>query len=95
MRHEIVVTLHDGRSKRASELVLGERVVVQAGDIIPCDGTVIEGLASVDESAITGESAPVIREPVGDRRAVSAGTRVLSSRLVIEVTEPNPRAWIG
>ena len=58
-------------------------VVVEAGELIPGDGTVIEGIASVDESAITGESAPVIRESGGDRSAVTGGTRVLSDRIVV------------
>jgi K+-transporting ATPase ATPase B chain len=62
-------------------------VVVQAGELIPGDGTVIEGIASVDESAITGESAPVIRESGGDRSAVTGGTRVLSDRIVVEITQ--------
>ncbi len=64
----------------ASELVKGDVVVVEAGEVIPGDGTVIEGIASVDESAITGESAPVIRESGGDRSAVTGGTRVLSDQ---------------
>ena len=62
-------------------------MVVQAGELIPGDGTVIEGIASVDESAITGESAPVIRESGGDRSAVTGGTRVLSDRIVVEITQ--------
>jgi K+-transporting ATPase ATPase B chain len=70
----------------ASQLRKGDRVVCEAGDLIPGDGTVVEGIASVDESAITGESAPVIREAGGDRSAVTAGTRVLSDRVVIEIT---------
>ena len=57
-------------------------VVVSAGEIIPADGEMIEGVATVDESAITGESAPVIREAGGDRSAVTGGTRVLSDRIV-------------
>jgi E1-E2 ATPase len=64
----------------------GNIVVCEAGDIIPADGDVIEGIASVDEAAITGESAPVIRESGGDRSAVTGGTRVLSDRIVIRVT---------
>ena len=64
----------------------GDLVVCEAGDIIPADGDVIEGIASVDESAITGESAPVIRESGGDRSAVTGGTRVLSDRIVIRMT---------
>ena len=62
----------------------GDIVLVEAGDIIPCDGEVIEGGASVDESAITGESAPVIRESGGDFASVTGGTRILSDWLVIE-----------
>jgi len=70
----------------ASKLRKGDVVVCEANDIIPCDGEVIEGIASVDESAITGESAPVIRESGGDRSAVTGGTRVISDRIVIQVT---------
>ncbi|HUD70842.1 MAG TPA: potassium-transporting ATPase subunit KdpB, partial [Dongiaceae bacterium] len=69
----------------ASDLRRGEVVVVEAGETIPGDGEVIEGIASVDESAVTGESAPVIRESGGDRSAVTGGTRVLSDRLVIRI----------
>ena len=61
-------------------------VVCEAGDIIPADGEVIEGIASVDEAAVTGESAPVIRESGGDRSAVTGGTRVISDRILIRVT---------
>jgi K+-transporting ATPase ATPase B chain len=80
--------LLDGREERvaASQLRRGDTVVCEAGDLIPGDGTVVEGIASVDESAITGESAPVIREAGGDRSAVTGGTRVLSDRIVIEIT---------
>jgi K+-transporting ATPase ATPase B chain len=70
----------------ATALRKGDRVVVEAGGVIPGDGTVVEGIASVDESAITGESAPVIREAGGDRSAVTGGTRVLSDRIVVEIT---------
>jgi len=70
----------------ASELQVGDLVVCEAGDAIPSDGEIIEGIASVDESAITGESAPVIRESGGDRSAVTGGTRVLSDRIVIRIT---------
>lgn len=70
----------------ASDLDKGDIVVCAAGDVIPADGDVIEGIASVDESAITGESAPVIRESGGDRSAVTGGTRVISDRIVIRVT---------
>jgi potassium-transporting ATPase ATP-binding subunit len=70
----------------APELKVGDTVVCEANDIIPGDGEVIEGIASVDESAITGESAPVIRESGGDRSAVTSGTRVLSDRIIIRTT---------
>jgi K+-transporting ATPase ATPase B chain len=70
----------------ASTLRKGDLVVVSAGEIIPGDGEVIEGIASVDESAITGESAPVIRESGGDRSAVTGGTKVLSDRIVVRIT---------
>ncbi len=70
----------------ATDLKKGDIVACMAGDIIPADGDVIEGIASVDESAITGESAPVIRESGGDRCAVTGGTKVLSDRIIIKVT---------
>ncbi len=70
----------------ASSLRKGDVVVAEAGEFIPGDGEVVEGIASVDESAITGESAPVIRESGGDRSAVTGGTRVLSDRIVIRIT---------
>ncbi|MGE3538269.1 MAG: potassium-transporting ATPase subunit KdpB [Candidatus Tectimicrobiota bacterium] len=73
----------------AASLRQGDVIVVEAGDFIPSDGEVIEGVASVDESAITGESAPVIRESGGDRSAVTGGTRVLSDWLVVRITS-NP-----
>ncbi|WP_262851184.1 potassium-transporting ATPase subunit KdpB [Mumia quercus] len=69
-----------------TDLVVGDRVVVEAGEVIPGDGDVVEGIASVDESAITGESAPVIREAGGDRSAVTGGTTVLSDRIVVKIT---------
>jgi K+-transporting ATPase ATPase B chain len=86
MRSETTARLRDGGEMPASELHRGDVVVVEAGELIPGDGTVIEGIASVDESAITGESAPVIREAGGDRSAVTGGTRVLSDRIVVEIT---------
>jgi K+-transporting ATPase, B subunit len=70
----------------APELRKGDRVLVEAGDVIPGDGDVVEGVASVDESAITGESAPVIRESGGDRSAVTGGTRVLSDWIVVQIS---------
>src|SRR5213596_535382 len=80
--------LHNGREEKvpAPELKKRDVVICEAGDVIPADGDVIEGIASVDEAAITGESAPVIRESGGDRSAVTGGTRVLSDRIVIRVT---------
>jgi potassium-transporting ATPase ATP-binding subunit len=70
----------------SSQLDVGDVVVVTAGEMIPSDGEIIAGIASVDESAITGESAPVIRESGGDRSAVTGGTRVLSDQIVVEIT---------
>jgi potassium-transporting ATPase ATP-binding subunit len=70
----------------SADLTLGDVVVVVAGDLIPGDGDIVWGIASVDESAITGESAPVIRESGGDRSAVTGGTRVLSDRIVVRIT---------
>ncbi|MBI5232396.1 MAG: potassium-transporting ATPase subunit KdpB [Coriobacteriales bacterium] len=70
----------------ASQLRKGDIVVVEAGEVVPGDGDVIQGIASVDESAITGESAPVIRESGGDRSAVTGGTKVLSDRIVVRIT---------
>lgn len=89
-RTESKANLYDGKGKvtevNATELKKGDLVVCEAGDVIPSDGEVIEGIASVDESAITGESAPVIRESGGDRNAVTGGTKVISDRIVIRVT---------
>jgi potassium-transporting ATPase ATP-binding subunit len=78
----------------ATELRQGDIVVVEAGQIIPGDGDVIEGIASVDESAITGESAPVIREAGGDRSAVTGGTKVLSDRIVVRITQKPGESFI-
>ncbi len=69
-----------------TQLKVGDLVVIEAGEIVPGDGDIVEGIASVDESAITGESAPVIREAGGDRSAVTGGTRVLSDRIVVRIT---------
>src|SRR5271157_3963457 len=87
MRKETVARMADGSTKAATELIRGDVVVVTAGELIPGDGTVIEGIATVDESAITGESAPVIRESGGDRSAVTGGTRVTSDEIVVEITQ--------
>jgi K+-transporting ATPase ATPase B chain len=78
----------------ATELRVGNRVVCEAGDVVPGDGDVVEGVASIDESAITGESAPVIRESGGDRSAVTGGTKVLSDRIVVEITAPPGQTFI-
>jgi potassium-transporting ATPase ATP-binding subunit len=88
-----------GRQLREEEiagtaLTLGDHVVVEAGQIIPGDGDVVEGVASVDESAITGESAPVIRESGGDRSAVTGGTKVLSDRIVVKITSKPGETFI-
>ena len=85
-----------GREERvaAPELRRGDVVVCEAGDVIPSDGTIIEGIASVDESAITGEPAPVIREAGGDRSSVTGGTRVLSDRIVVEITQDPGQTFI-
>jgi K+-transporting ATPase ATPase B chain len=77
-----------------TQLTLGDHVVVEAGEIIPGDGDVVEGVASVDESAITGESAPVIRESGGDRSAVTGGTKVLSDRIVVQITSKPGETFI-
>jgi K+-transporting ATPase ATPase B chain len=94
MRTETTARLRGGGAKAAAELSRGDVVVVEAGEAIPGDGTVIEGIASVDESAITGESAPVIREAGGDRSAVTGGTRVLSDRIVVEITQEPGRSFL-
>jgi K+-transporting ATPase ATPase B chain len=80
--------LDDGSIEESVSTALqaGDRVVVEAGQVIPGDGEIIEGIASVDESAITGESAPVVREAGGDRSGVTGGTRVLSDRIVVRIT---------
>ncbi|MGI5219590.1 potassium-transporting ATPase subunit KdpB [Nocardia sp. CA-290969] len=78
----------------APELRRGDHVVVEAGQVVPGDGDVVEGIASVDESAITGESAPVIRESGGDRSAVTGGTTVLSDRIVVRITQEPGQSFI-
>ena len=88
--------LADGteESVPAPQLQQGDRVVCEAGDTVPGDGDVIDGIASVDESAITGESAPVIRESGGDRSSVTGGTRVLSDRVVVRITQKPGESFI-
>ncbi|HTY14025.1 MAG TPA: potassium-transporting ATPase subunit KdpB [Candidatus Omnitrophota bacterium] len=88
-RKEVTARLLEGGQERevpAGKLKKGDVVVCEANNIIPADGEVIEGIASVDESAITGESAPVIRESGGDRSAVTGGTKVISDRIVVRIT---------
>ncbi len=93
-RTTTVARLREGRDVPAADLQRGDVVVVEAGQVIPADGEIIEGVGSVDESAITGESAPVIRESGGDRSAVTGGTKLLSDRLVIEVTQEPGRSFL-
>ena len=85
-----------GREEEVAAPLLqqGDIVVVEAGQTIPGDGDVVEGIASVDESAITGESAPVIRESGGDRSAVTGGTTVLSDRIVVKITQKPGESFI-
>jgi K+-transporting ATPase ATPase B chain len=84
-----------GEEKIASAfLKVNDRVLCEAGDVIPGDGEVIEGIASVDESAITGESAPVIRESGGDRSAVTGGTRVISDRIIVRITSEQGSTFV-
>jgi len=88
--------LRDGVEEKvsAADLRRGDLVVCETNDVIPADGDVIEGIASVDESAITGESAPVVRESGGDRCAVTGGTRILSDRVVIRITSEPGNTFI-
>ncbi|GAA5148912.1 potassium-transporting ATPase subunit KdpB [Prosthecobacter algae] len=85
---------NDEKLVPAAALEKGELVVCEAGDVIPADGEVIQGIASVDEAAITGESAPVIRESGGDRSAVTGGTRVISDRIVIRITSEKGQTFL-
>ena len=85
-REETPAKLENGKTISSSELKKGDVFICEAGDIIPTDGEIIEGLATIDESAITGESAPVIREAGGDKSSVTGGTKVLSDRIKVEVT---------
>ncbi|HEY8961764.1 MAG TPA: HAD-IC family P-type ATPase, partial [Luteolibacter sp.] len=88
--------LKNDREERipAPMLEKGDLVVCETGDVIPADGEVIEGIASVDEAAITGESAPVIRESGGDRSAVTGGTRVISDRIVVRITSEKGNTFL-
>ena len=91
--HRITVS---GRveSVAGTELTVGDRVVVEAGEVIPGDGDVVDGIATEDESAITGESAPVVRESGGDRCAVTGGTTVLSDRIVVRITAAPGQSFV-
>jgi potassium-transporting ATPase ATP-binding subunit len=95
-KETIARRLRDKREEAvpATDLQKGDLVVCESGDIIPGDGDVVEGIASVDEAAITGESAPVIRESGGDRSAVTGGTRVLSDRIVIRITSEKGNTFL-
>ena len=96
-RREVMARRRKGEEEErvaASELRPGDIVVCEAGQVIPADGEVIEGVATVDEAAITGESAPVIRESGGDRSAVTGGTRVMSDRILIRITMENGRGFL-
>jgi K+-transporting ATPase ATPase B chain len=81
-------------SVNANELKVGDRFVCEAGEFIPADGEIVEGIATVDESAITGESAPVIREAGGDRNAVTGGTRVISDKIIVRVTAESGHSFL-
>lgn len=85
-REETPAKLQNGQTVSSSKLQKGDVFVCEVGDIIPSDGEIIEGLATIDESAITGESAPVIREAGGDKSSVTGGTKVLSDKIVVQVT---------
>lgn len=85
-RQETPAKLQNGSVVSSAELQKGDVFVCESGDIIPSDGEIIEGLATIDESAITGESAPVIREAGGDKSSVTGGTKVLSDKIVVQVT---------
>src|SRR5665647_128665 len=96
-RTQTIARKMDGKQEvavNATELKKGDVVICEAGDVIPSDGEVIEGIASVDESAITGESAPVIRESGGDRSAVTGGTKVISDRVLIRITSEPGNTFI-
>lgn len=85
-REETPARLKNGKTISSAQLQKGDIFICEAGDIIPTDGEIIEGLATIDESAITGESAPVIREAGGDKSSVTGGTKVLSDKIVVQVT---------
>jgi K+-transporting ATPase ATPase B chain len=88
------IDTNDLETTTSTELKAGDTVLVEAGQIIPGDGEIIEGVASIDESAITGESAPVIREAGGDRSGVTGGTRVLSDRIIVRITASAGKSFL-
>jgi potassium-transporting ATPase ATP-binding subunit len=93
-REETPAKLKSGETVSSSQLKKGDVFVCEAGDIIPADGEIIEGLATIDESAITGESAPVIREAGGDKSSVTGGTKVLSDKIVVKVTTEQGESFL-
>lgn len=93
-REETPAKLKSGETISSSQLKKGDIFVCEAGDVIPSDGEIIEGLATIDESAITGESAPVIREAGGDKSSVTGGTKVLSDKIVVEVTTAQGESFL-
>ena len=96
MAHRLTEPRRDASAEEvaSSNLQLGDLVLVEAGQLVPGDGEVVQGIASVDESAITGESAPVIRESGGDRSAVTGGTRVLSDWLIVRITAESGQSFL-
>lgn len=97
MRTNTYARLINGKDEKkilSSELKVDDLVVCETGDLIPSDGEVVEGIASVDESAITGESAPVIRESGGDRSAVTGGTKVISDKIIVKITAEQGNSFL-
>jgi K+-transporting ATPase ATPase B chain len=93
-REETPAKLKNGETISSSQLKKGDLFICEAGDIIPSDGEIIEGLATIDESAITGESAPVIREAGGDKSSVTGGTKVLSDKIIVKVTTEQGESFL-
>lgn len=93
-REETPAKLQSGETVSSSQLKKGDIFICEAGDIIPTDGEIIEGLATIDESAITGESAPVIREAGGDKSSVTGGTKVLSDKIIVRVTTEQGESFL-
>lgn len=93
-REETPAKLKSGETVSSSQLKKEDEFVCEAGDIIPADGEIIEGLATIDESAITGESAPVIREAGGDKSSVTGGTKVLSDKIIVKVTTEQGESFL-